>query len=234
MVWFVLFAVSLFGASKIRFSNHALDWFDPDEPFRIATELVNDELGGANSIEVVIDSGQENGLYEPALLRRIDALQEHARGLPVGTGEVARARISIVEVVKEIHQALNGGGREAYVLPDDRRLIAQELLLFENSGTDDLEDVVDSQFQIGRVSLPIPLTDSVLLVPLLHQLQRDFGQILGDDTDFQLTGTFAIGASTAAATIDSMAKTYAIAFAVITPADSSAVLVTCGWMSPRN
>ena len=216
-VWFALFAVSLLGAREIRFSNHALDWFDPDEPFRIATELVNEELGGANSIEVVIDSGEENGLYEPALLRRIEALQQHARGLPVGPGEVQRARISIVEVVKEIHQALNGGGREAYVLPDERRLIAQELLLFENSGTDDLEDVVDSQFRIGRVSLPIPLTDSVLLVPLLDRLQREFAEILGDDTGFELTGTFAIGASTATATIDSLAKTYAIAFVVITP-----------------
>ena len=216
-VWAVVLVVSLFGALEIRFSNHALEWFDPDEPFRVATELINEELGGANSIEVVVDSGQANGLYDPALLRRMEALQNHAQGLPVGDGAVQRARISIVEVIKEIHQALNGGRAEAYVLPDDRRLIAQELLLFENSGTDDLEDIVDSQFQIGRVSLPIPLTDSVLLVPLLEKLERDLGEILGEDAGFQLTGTFAIGASTATATIESMSKTYGIAFAVITP-----------------
>lgn len=216
-VWSVLFAVSLLSAREIRFSNHALEWFDPDEPFRIATELINDELSGANSIEVVIDSGRENGLYDPVLLRRIETLQEHARGLPIGEGEVQRARISIVEVIKEIHQALNGGRADAYALPEDRRLIAQELLLFENSGTDDLEDIVDSRFQIGRVSLPIPLTDSVLLVPLLDKLQHDYSEILGDGADFQLTGSFAIGASTATATIESLSRTYLIAFAVITP-----------------
>jgi len=217
VVWTLLFIFSAFSAAHTQFSNYALDWFDPDEPFRVATELINDRLGGANSIEVVIDSRSENGLYDPALLQRIEVLQDRVEGMAVGDGTVQRARVSIVEVIKEIHQALNGGTKDFYVLPEDRRLIAQELLLFENSGTDDLEDIVDSQFQIGRVSLPIPLADSVLLVPLLDTLQRELGGILGDAADFQLTGTFTIGASTAAATIESLSRTYGIAFAVITP-----------------
>jgi predicted RND superfamily exporter protein len=203
--WLAVFAASLAGALQVRFSNHSLEWFQPDEPFRIAAELVDAELGGANSIELVVDSRRENGLYEPALLRRIDAMQQRAEGQPAGTGKVGRTSISIVEVIKEIHQALNANDPDSYAIPDDRQLVAQELLLFENSGTDDLEDVVDSQFRIG------------LLVPLLHQLERDFNEVLGDAADFEITGAFKIGSTTATATIESLSRTYLLAFAVITP-----------------
>jgi predicted RND superfamily exporter protein len=198
LVWAALFAVSLASASQIRISNYALDWFEPDVPFRVATELIDRELGGASSIEIVIDSGRENGLYEPELLRRIDALQHHAEGHPFGTGHVKRATVSIVEVVKEIHQALNGNEPGS-------------------SGTDDLEDIVDSQFRIGRVSLPIPFTDSILSVPILEEFERDLPKILGDQAGLQITGQFSIGAKTVSATVNSMARTYAVAFTVITP-----------------
>jgi len=215
--WAVFLALAFVAALQVRFSNYALDWFKPHEPFRIATELVDKKLGGANSIEVVIDTGHENGLYEPELLRRIEALEQHAEGHAIGTGFVKSATLSVVQVTKETHQALNGNQPDYYVLPDNRRLIAQELLLFENSGTDDLEDIVDSQFQIGRVSLPIPLADSVLLAPLVVQFEREFAEIIGDAGTTLVTGQFKIGAAVAAATVTSLARTYMMAFAVITP-----------------
>ena len=72
-VWGVIFAVSMLGVLQLRFSNHAIHWFQPDDPFRIAAEIVDAELGGGDSIEIVVDSGRENGLYEPDLLRRIES-----------------------------------------------------------------------------------------------------------------------------------------------------------------
>ena len=216
VAWLILFAVSGIAASRVHFSNDPLDWFDPDEPQRVATELLNDKFGGANSIEVLVDSGRENGLHEPELLRRIEALEAHAEGLPIGDSEFGSAKLSIAQVVKEIHQALDGGRPESWAIPAERRLVAQELLLFEMSGSDDLEEVVDSSFQVGRVSLSAPMIDAVLYVPVLERLQRDFAEILGD-TRFQITGHFALAATTTTALVQSLARTYTLAFALIAP-----------------
>ncbi|GIS37204.1 MAG: hypothetical protein Ct9H90mP9_2340 [Pseudomonadota bacterium] len=41
---------------------------------------------------------------------------------------------------------MNEDQEEYYRVPQDRELIAQELLLFENGGTDDLENLVDTPF----------------------------------------------------------------------------------------
>ena len=46
---------------------------------------------------------------------------------------------SLTTILKEINQALNENRSEFYAIPQNRDLVAQEFLLFENSGSDDLE-----------------------------------------------------------------------------------------------
>ncbi len=60
---------------------------------------------------------------------------------------------SIVDIIKEINQALNGNNEDFYKIPDNKALIAQELLLFENSGSEDLEKVVDSDYKTTRLTI---------------------------------------------------------------------------------
>ncbi|MBJ22063.1 MAG: MMPL family transporter [bacterium] len=216
-VWGTLFAVSVVGVFELRFSNYAMGWFQPDEPIRVATEIVDSRLGGANTIEMVVDSGRENGLYEPDLLRRIESLQHYIEAEKIGEDMIGKTTISIVEVTKEIHMALNGNRPEFYAIPDDRELIAQELLLFENSGTDDLEDVVDSQFRQSRISIKVPLVDSVHGPPLLDRIRAQAEATFGDVASFVLTGHFAISSQSITATIRSLSRTYLLAFAIITP-----------------
>ncbi len=86
----------------------------------------------------MIYTGRENGLHEPDTLNRIEQAMRFSETLDIVGTPVSKA-VSIVDVVKETHRALNENRPEFYVLPQERPLIAQELLLFENSGTDDLE-----------------------------------------------------------------------------------------------
>lgn len=51
---------------------------------------------------------------------------------------------SILNVIKQTHQTLNENKPEFYSIPETRALIAQELLLFENSGADSLKDFTDN------------------------------------------------------------------------------------------
>ena len=67
---------------------------------------------------------------------------------------------SLTTILKEINQALNENRSEFYAIPKNRDLVAQEFLLFENSGSDDLEDFVDSQFSTARLSIKVPFIDA--------------------------------------------------------------------------
>ena len=143
-------------------------WFPEDDPLRVASDLVDAEFKGASTVEVLVHTGRENGLHEPDALARIERAMRHSESLDVAGHPVNKA-VSIVDVVKEIHQALNENRPDFYALPRERPLIAQELLLFENSGSDDLEDVTDTRFETARMTIRTPWVDAMLYPDFLDR-----------------------------------------------------------------
>ena len=201
-------------ASTIRFSHHPLSWFPRDNPIRTDTEKIDREFSGSISLEVVVDTGKENGLYDPALLKRLEAAAAHVETLEYRELYVGKAW-SLTTILKEIHQALNENRKAFYRIPDDRELIAQEFLLFENSGSDDLEDFVDSQFSKARFMIRVPFKDAYHSGEFIRQVNSYFDAEF-PETRVELTGMMALLSRTILAAIHSMAKSYAIALAVIT------------------
>lgn len=57
---------------------------------------------------------------------------------------------SIVDIVKETHQALGEGRPEMRRISETRAAVAQELLLFENSGSEHTAEFVDSEYPRAR------------------------------------------------------------------------------------
>ena len=211
-----IMALSGLGAAQLRFAHNPLEWFPADNPFRVSAELLNARMGGSMFLEVLIDSGQENGLHQPDLLNRIDELRLRASSLQRGDMRVGKS-VSIVDLLKEIHQALNENRREFHAIPQDRPLVAQELLLFENSGSDDLENLVDSQFRRARFTLKMPFVDAVQYPPFMQTFEAEAERILGGAVRFEVTGLMAIMGRTFTAVIHSMARSYVLALLVIVP-----------------
>jgi predicted RND superfamily exporter protein len=207
----LLFMVMSIGAAtQMHYSHNPLTWFAPENETRVATETIDKEMRGTISLELIIDTQKENGLYDIALLEQIEALSQHASQISTDDYFVGKV-VSITDVIKEIHKALNENRSEAYSIAKDPQLIAQEILLFENSGSDDLEDFVDSQFSKARVTLKMPWTDAILY----HRMLSDLRTYL--DTNMQgvnvtMTGMIPLLADTITAAIRSAGESYILAF----------------------
>jgi hypothetical protein len=214
VVSFLIVGLSIFAALQIRFSHDVLKWFPEKNEIRQATEKIDKELRGTLNLEVVIDAGKENELYNPALLNRIDKAAIHTESLELEDVFVGKAW-SLSTILKEINQALNENRADHYSIPQNRDLIAQEFLLFENSGSDDLEDVVDSQFSKARFTIKGPFKDAVKYHRFLDTINRYFDENFPDAT-ITLTGLMVLLARTVNNAIISMAKSYVIALVVIT------------------
>jgi predicted RND superfamily exporter protein len=211
----LLIAVALAAASQLRFSHDPLTWLPPDSDARVATELVDRELRGSITVEVLVDTQRENGLYEPAFLQKLDATNRDTSAIQEGDLYVGKV-VSIVDILKEIHQALNENDRRYYAIPEDRLLVAQELLLFENSGSDDLDDVTDSQFRTARISVKVPWLDAIYYGGFLDQLEERYQAALGAGVEVTATGLLPLLARTVHAAMLSAATSYVIAALVIT------------------
>jgi predicted RND superfamily exporter protein len=211
-----LVVIAVVGMLRLQVSFDTLEWFPDDMPAKIAAKKLDENFGGSIALELLVDTGRTNGLHEPEVLQAMDRARHTATGLQVGD-IIAGKSISLVDIVKEIHQALNEGRPEARVIPDDRALISQELILFENAGSDDLEKVVDSDFSVGRFSIRAPMVDGSHYPPFGDEIERIFTEELQGLAQPRLTGIMVVMGRSFTASIETMFRSYAIALLVITP-----------------
>jgi predicted RND superfamily exporter protein len=212
----VLVAMGAWGALRLEFSHDPIHWLPEQNPFRVAMELIDREFEGSVSLEILLETDVENGLYSPELLQRIDQLYAYAESLEYDGITIGKST-SVIDILKETHQALNENRPEYYEIPGERELIAQELLLFENSGSDDLEDVVDSKFSMASLTLQIPWVDGMRLAPFIDEVETHCRQVIGDLAQVTMTGATVMFARTFSAVIRSMADSYVLALMIITP-----------------
>jgi len=206
--------LSIVSAARIHFSHDPLRWFPESAPVRKAAEKIDQELRGSVSFEVIADTRKENGLYTPDILNRLEKAAAYVEPLE-NDGVFVGKTVSLNTILKEINQALNENRPDFYSIPQDRKLVAQEFLLFENSGSDDLEDIVDSQFSKTRFTIKLPFKDAIKYKKLdraiTHYFKKNF-----PDTKITFTGIVAIFFKTVPNALSSMRKSYIIALFVIT------------------
>jgi predicted RND superfamily exporter protein len=207
--------LSFVGVAKVRFDHNMLNWFPDWDPIHENTRITDALMGGTVSTEIVIDTGQENGLHSPVFQKRLDDFE---RTLRVGAveGDRIRKTISVNGVLKEIHQALHENDRAYYTTPDDRTVIAQELLLFENSGSDDLEKIVDSGFRTARLSVRSTWGSGAEYEPYLKWIEED-ARATFEDATVSVTGLIPILMTSLVETEAGMKRSYAVALLTITP-----------------
>ena len=206
--------ISLALASQMQFSHNPLHWCKKDNVVRTNTQTIDKELRGSITIEVVLDTGKENGVYNPKFLNALESVTKEIytyKGENYFIGKI----VSVNDVLKEIHMALNENRPEFYKIPQNQDLIAQEFLLFENSGSDDLEEIVDSQFSKTRLSVKAPWVDSVEYVQMIDELQTLLDSEFKDMASVYVTGTLPILSTTITKSIKSSIESYVIAFVVI-------------------
>lgn len=206
--------VAIFFATQLRFSHFPLNWFPKDDPSRVATEVVDEELRGSVTLEVVIDTGIENGLYEPEILNKIEKATDYFDSIQGNTLFVGKT-LSIVDVIKESNKALNENREEFYVIPQDRNMIAQELFLFENTGSDDLQDFASSDFSKARITVKVPYVESLEYNDFIAQAQNKLDGYFQRDAKVSLTGISVMLSDIMGKSIFSSGVSYMAAFCII-------------------
>lgn len=208
-----LIVVSGVGAARVRLAHDPLLWLRASQPFRVDTERIDALFRAVMAVEIAVDSGEPEGLHEPAFLTRLEALAQATGSL--GDGPLrAGATHSVADLVKEIHLALHDERPELYAIPDRREAVAQELLLFEASDFDDLARVTSADRATARLTVRIPWVDAVHYPPFLDALEAEIDQLRLRAT---LTGSTVVMARTVEALMQSLVRSYALCFLVITP-----------------
>ncbi len=173
----VTIALGLVSSNYLVVNDDRIDSFHSDEPLYIADSVINTRFDGTNYLDIVIETGYAEGIFEPKVLEKIGALQRYAQTLPHVQGAV-----SIVDYLKQMNRSLNEGKDIFYRLPQDKDLIAQYFLLYSTSGEPtDFEEEVDYDYRLANVRLFLNEGAFVENKNVLLALQRYIDQEFNDD-----------------------------------------------------
>ncbi len=210
-----LFLGGMVLALQLNFSHNSLTYLKEEVPVRKATETIDRKLKGSVNVEVLVDTGRPQGLYEPGVLHLIEQAQYMAEEMIVSGRPSGRAT-SIVDIIKEVNQALNSGNPYEYRIPENRQLIAQELLLYEVGGGENLDKVTDRDYSKARITVRLPWVDAIMYDRVLSDFELKMEDLFKGQAIVKVTGLATIIVSTLTEIILTMGRSYLIAGSVIT------------------
>ena len=163
--------LSLLGIARLRVDSNWLDDFSDRVPLKAATTRIDEVMGGMSNLVYVFDTGREDGIRDPEVLRAIEGLQREAERHDF----LVKKAYSIVDIVKDLNQSFHEGDPAYYAIPDDRELVSQLLLLYETSGGDEVEEWATTDFSRANLELRLriaPISHTEVLVRGPRALHR--------------------------------------------------------------
>jgi uncharacterized protein len=135
--------LSLSGVAQLNVDNSYLRYFGADTPVRQLDARINTSLAGANTLFVMLDTGQADGVTKPAATAALCKIQE-------AMAEEAHVKrtISLCDYMRRIDMVMADGAHQAMTVAMPDALIAQYLQLYRMSGgPEDLDYLIDSDAQ---------------------------------------------------------------------------------------
>ncbi len=214
----VLSIITVFGLMKVRFDHDPVSWYPEESELRQGFAKQDSKMDGSIDAQILLVFDKENSLHDPNVLGAIEEIEEVVKNHRYKETQ-ANEVISILSVVKETHQSLNQNDPSYFVIPDDRESIAQELLLFENSGSEDVQDFSNSGFSTARLNLIAPWSDVLNYKNYLRELRKKIEFTLNKyqlgNVDIIFTGLVAIFGDTIFAMLEGTVTSYALAFSFV-------------------
>jgi hypothetical protein len=168
---------------RLRADMDPITYFKKSSPIRIADDFLNAKFAGTSMLNVVVRTQNADDIKDPAVLRRIELLQNRLKGIE-GVGK----SMSIVDLIKRMHQVMHDDDPRYYAIPDSRELIAQYLLLYSFSGAEDIERFVNHDYRNAQVILVIKSQAGALAEKVFQEIDA-FNRELPRDSGITVFAT---------------------------------------------
>ena len=164
VAWGALTLASLAGWLTLRVNTDLISFFPERSAIRQRVADLSRSLAGGLAFYVVVDTGRDDGIKDPVVLRRIAGLQDHL----AATGRVDKT-VSVADYVRKMHREMHGGDPAFETIPETSDQVAQYLLMLEGR---ELEKFVDFKAAAANIVVRHHLTGSGDLSALLADIDR--------------------------------------------------------------
>ena len=190
----IISGFSVYGLLQLKVESNLESYFKADAPFVVANKAM-EKMSGSRTINIVININEEGEPWKnPENLKLVEDFQKF-----LSAEQRVKRTFSLVDLIKRISYAFNENRTEFNRLPQiieilesvetfevnsqtvkrrvkreisGRDLVAQYLVLYENSGGDVLSDVIDSEYRNLNLSVNISSNSTIEEEKLLMRIDE--------------------------------------------------------------
>jgi len=168
IIFALLIVSAAYGLSQMQVNSSLVSEFHPSDPIRLADETLNAHFSGTNTLDVMLDTGTQDGVLSPAFLAGMNQLQ-----LAMESDPVVGDSSSVAEFLSEMNKVMHEGKPRYRVTPERADLAAQYLLLYSFSGApDDFDSFVTSDYRQAHIRINLKTDNSADAERLLAVLEQ--------------------------------------------------------------
>lgn len=142
------------GIAQVRVDSNTIRYFSETTDVRKAVNFLQENLSGPMTYEIVVDSGEKDGIKSPQFLNTVARFYDEFYAAYPDVRHIG----SLLDVVKKFNEVMN----HSKSVPDDKNLVAQYLLLYSLSLPQGMEinDRMDVDERLLRVSAAVNIVDT--------------------------------------------------------------------------
>ncbi|MEC8472947.1 MAG: MMPL family transporter [Pseudomonadota bacterium] len=222
-----LFALCTYGMTLIRIDSNMTELTKEGSAIRVAYETVDENMAGAMSMVIMVDTHTSDGLYNPRLLQAMDQLQSRIE--TSYSDQVTRTN-SLANIVKDTYKIMSDDDPAYYRVPDDDQMISQLLYLFNSANPEDRRALVSDDYSRSHISLNIYNAGSYQYQRFFEEISQEIDEVFGPlesefpELEVYLTGSMALLMRMADEVANSQFSSFTFAIAVI----SVIMIITLG------
>jgi hypothetical protein len=147
LIFAALAIVMLVFIPKIKVEGSMASFARENTRLRQDINYLDEHLSGINAYELIL-KGKENSFKDPEILKKMDFVVNQLSKSP----EVLKT-FSVADMVKTINKALHSDSSAYYSIPFREPEIAQYLFLYEISGGEELNNFVNVDYSVARITI---------------------------------------------------------------------------------
>ena len=147
----IVVIIGAFLASKNILNDNWIRYFSENIPVRVATDVLENRLSGADYVEYSLPANEPGAIAEPEYLELLEKFAQWLRQQP----EVVHV-YSVSDIFKRLNKNMHDDDDRFYRIPESRELAAQYLLLYEMSLPLGLD--LNNQINVDKSSTRVVLT----------------------------------------------------------------------------
>ena len=144
----VAVGIAAWGMTGLKIETAFIQDLPKNDPLRQDFDFVDSRMGGSMSMEILVETGKENGVKDLNFINGLDRLQGFLESHPL-----VLQTSSFVDQLKQMNRAVHENNDEFYAVPKKKESVSELLLLYESGGGKEFDRLVSFAYDTAHVQV---------------------------------------------------------------------------------